>query len=178
MSEVSPESLLLVGKVIRPHGLRGLLRVWSYSQSEESFLRGGTIFLKADPEKIHERRVISVTPHKNFFLMELEKLESLEDAERFRGAEIFIRKDKLRRRAKDEYFWFELIGLEVYLRSGLYLGILEEILETGSNDIYVIRGGEKELLIPAVHDVVKQIDLEKKKMIIDEMEGLFNINEV
>ena len=95
------------------------------------------------PEKIHERRVISVTPHKNFFLMELEKLESLEDAERFRGAEIFIRKDKLRRRAKDEYFWFELIGLEVYLRSGLYLGILEEILETGSNDIYVIRGGEK-----------------------------------
>ena len=178
MSEVSPDNLLLVGKVIRPHGLRGLLRVWSYSQSDETFLNKETIFLKADPEVFNPIRVISVTPHKNIYLMELDGLNSLEEAERFRGAEVFVNKDDLVRNDKNEYFWYELIGLQVFLDTDLYLGTLTEIMVTGSNDIYVVRKGKNELLVPAIHDVVKEIDLENKKMIITEMQGLFSINEV
>jgi len=177
LSEVSPENLLLVGKVIRPHGLRGLLRIWSCSQSGESFLSGGTIFLKADPEVFHQLKVISVAPHKNIFLMELEGLNSLEEAEKFRGSEIFVRKADLAKKENNEYFWFELIGLKVFLDTNLYLGTLKEIIETGSNDIYVVRKGKRELLVPAIHEVVKEIDLENKKMIITEMGGLFSINE-
>lgn len=178
MSKVSSENLLLVGKVIRPHGLEGLLRIWSYAQSGGSFLNAGTVFLKSDRQGIREYKALSIKPHKNLFLMELEGLSSLEEAERYRGAEIFIRKDSLIRGSKDEYFWFELIGLDVYLNSGRYIGTLKDILTTGSNDIYVVGKGETEFLIPATHEVVEEIDLRHKKMIISEMEGLLDLNEV
>ena len=178
MSKVSPENLLLVGKVNRPHGLGGLLRISSYAQSEESFLNAGTIFLKSGPEKLHEFAVLSVKPRKSIFLMKLDGMDSLEEAERYRGAEILIRKDSLRRESEDEYFWFELIGLKVYTNTGRHIGILREILPSGSNDIYVVRKGEAEFLIPAIHDVIEEIDLKNKRMTISEMEGLFDLNEV
>ncbi|MFC1534534.1 ribosome maturation factor RimM [Thermodesulfobacteriota bacterium] len=175
---ISPENLLLVGKVIRPHGLDGLLRIWSYAQSEESFLNAGTVFLKSDQQELFEYQVISVKPHKKFFLMRLKGLNSLEDAERYSGAKILINKDFLKRESEDEYFWFELIGLQVYLNSGRHIGTLKDIITTGSNDIYVIREGDAEFLIPAIHEVVEEIDLENKRMIISETEGLFELDEV
>ena len=82
MSLVSPENLLLVGKVIRPHGLGGHFKIYSYAQSEESFLKAGYIFLKSDPEEFHEYKIISVKPLKNIFLMKLEGVDSLEEAEK------------------------------------------------------------------------------------------------
>lgn len=178
MSKASHENLLLLGKVIRPHGLEGLVRIWSYAQSEESFLNAGTIFLKPVSEEFHEFTILSIKHHKNIFLMKLDGLNSLEEAERYRGARILIRKDSLKRESKDEYFWFELIGLKVFLNTGRYIGTLRDILTTGSNDIYVVRDGEDEILIPAIHEVVKEIDIENKRMIISEMEGLFDLNEV
>ena len=178
MSKVSPENLLLVGKVIRPHGLGGLLRIRSYAHSEESFLNAGTVFLKSDQQKLLEYKVLSAKPHKNILLMNLEGLDSLEEAEKYRAAEIFISKDSLKREKDDEYYWFELIGLKAYLKNGRYIGRLKEILSTPANDIYVVSEGDSEFLIPAVHEVIEVIDLKKKKMIISEIEGLLDINEV
>ncbi|MBN2060393.1 MAG: 16S rRNA processing protein RimM [Deltaproteobacteria bacterium] len=179
MSRVSPENLLLVGKVIRPHGLGGLLRIYSYAQSGDTFLRAGNVFLKIDPEEFQEHRVVSIKKHgNNVFLIGLEGLNSLEDVERFRGAEIFVRKDGVIREDEEEYFWFELIGLKAYLENGRYIGVLSDILNTGSNDIYVVKEGKKEILIPALHDVIKKIDLESGKIMIDVMEDLLDLNEV
>jgi 16S rRNA processing protein RimM len=178
LSKVSSENLLLVGKVIRPHGLDGSLRIRSYAQSAESFLDAGNVFLKSDKDEMCECKVSSVKPYKNVFLMRLEGLQSLEEAERYRGADILIRKDLLEQKDEEEYFWFELIGLEVFLNSGRYLGKLTDIIPTGSNDIYVVKKGRKEVLIPAIYEVVDEIDLENKKIIISEMEGLLDLNEV
>ena len=178
MSKISSENLLLVGKVIRPHGLEGILRIWSYARSEESFLNAGTVFLKSDKQEILEYKILSVKPHKNVYLMKLDGLRSLEEAERYSGAEVLIRKDLLRRKSQEEYFWFELIGLRVYLDSEQYIGTLKDIIATGSNDIYVVKEGGTEFLIPAIHEVVKEIDLENKRIIISEMEGLLDLNEV
>jgi 16S rRNA processing protein RimM len=170
--------MLLVGKVIRPHGLGGLLRIFSHAQSAETFLRAGRIFLKLNPEEFQEHRVVSIKKHSNVFLIKLEGLNSLEEAELYRGAEILIRKESLIREDDEEYFWFELIGLKAHLENGRYIGVLSNILNTGSNDIYIVREGKKEILIPAVHDVIKKIDLESGKIIVADMEGLFDLNEV
>lgn len=178
MSKVSPEDLLLMGKVVRPHGLEGLLRIISYAQSEESFLNAGTIFLRSTSGEIHEEAVISVRPHKNIYLMRLKGLNSLKEAEKYGGASILIKKASLSRENDEEYFWYELIGLEVYLKGGKYVGTIKHVLPTGSNDIYVVQEGQKELLIPAIHDVVEEIDFTNKKMIISGMEGLLDLNEV
>ena len=178
MRKQSPEHLLPVGKVVRPHGLDGLLRVLSYAQTRDSFLYSDTVFLQSDKLGTIEHRILSVKPHKNVFLMRLEGVDSLEVAETYRGAEVLVEKDCLKREGDDEYFWFELVGIGVYLDSGLYIGKLEEIIATGSNDIYVVRKGKHELLIPATHDVIRDIDLKNKKMTITEVEGLFDLNEV
>jgi len=167
-----------MGKVIRPHGLEGVMRVQSFAESHQSFLRARTVFLRADKGEIHEFKVISVRPHKRILLIQLKGLGSFEEAERFRGAEIFVKKDCLRNPDSNEYYWYEVVGLKVYMNSGRYIGTITEIISTGSHDIYVCRDGESEVLIPAIHDVVKEIDLEKKRMIISPMEGLLDVNEI
>ncbi len=177
MSHVSSAKLLLVGKVIRPHGKGGLLRIRSYARSEASFLDAGTVFLRSVSGEIHEFRVTSVNAHKKAFLMRLEDLTSNEEAEEFKGAEILINKDTLVRE-EGECFWYELLGLKVYQDTGDYLGSVSHIISAGSNDIYVLRNGDKEIFIPATHEVVKEIDLENEKMIISTMEGLLDLNEV
>ena len=178
MKKVSPDNLLIIGTVIRPHGLEGLLRIWSYAQSEKSFLDAGTIFLKSGSGKTNEYSLLSVRPHKQLFLMKLKELSSFDEAEKFRGADILIRKGSLRRENEDEFFWYELLGLKVYMNSGKYIGTIRNILPTKSNDIYVVREGKAEVLIPAIHDMVEEIDLINKRMIISEMEGLLDLNEV
>jgi 16S rRNA processing protein RimM len=178
LKAVSPEDLILVGKVTKPHGLNGLMRVYTYAQSVEPFQTAETVFLKSGTEGIAEYKISSVQPHKNILLMKLDGINSINDAEKCRGFKIFMRKEALPLKDEDEYYWFELIGLKVYLDSGKYLGELQDILETRSNDIYVVREGKSEIMIPAIHDVVKEIDLINKRMTISEMEGLLDINAV
>ena len=167
-----------MGKVARPHGRDGTLRIKSYAQSEESFLIAGKVFLRSSSRETREYVVSSIRPHKNILLMKLEGLNTLEEAEEYRGAAVLINRDLLPREGDEEYFWHELIGLEVYLSGGEYVGTIKHIVPTGSNDIYVVQEGKTEVLIPAIHDVVKEIDLLNNRMIISEVEGLLDLNEV
>ena len=166
-----------MGKAIRPHGREGILRISSFASSEDSFLQAGRVFLKSASGKINEYEVISVRPHKNCLLMKLGGVTSRHEAEEFRGAEIHISKEALKRE-EGEYFWHELVGLKVYLENGRYLGSISQIIPTRSNDIYVVKEGKKEILLPATHQVVKEIDLDNEKMIVAAMEGLFDLNEI
>ena len=178
MSSIPPENLLLMGRVIRPHGLEGLLRIKSYAQSEESFLNAGVVFLQMHSAEPWEYVVTSVRPHKKAYLLKLEGVDSFKEAEALRDAKILIRRQASTREREDEYFWHELIGLEVYVSGGAYVGKITYILPTGSNDIYVVQEGEKEVLIPAIYDVIQEINLKKKRMIISDVEGLLDLNEV
>ncbi|MBW1783219.1 MAG: 16S rRNA processing protein RimM [Deltaproteobacteria bacterium] len=170
-------NLLLLGKVIRPHGLEGLLRVWSYARSEASFLQAGEVILRPVSGNAQPYRVLSARPHKNILLMQLEGVHSLEQAEGFRGAEVLVSPAALSRE-EGEYFWHELLGLKVFLDTGEYVGVISQIIPAGSNEIYVVGSGEKEIFIPATYEVVRKIDLENETMTISAMEGLLDLNEV
>ena len=161
----------------RPHGLGGILKIWSYARSAETFVESGRVFLKPGSGETHEYRVLSVVRHKKTYLMKLEGLDSVEAAEKYRGAAIFIDKETLKSEEQEEYFWHDIIGLEVYLERGRFVGTIRHILPTSGHDIYVVQGGEGEVLIPATLEVVKGVDLINKKMIICELEGLFDLNE-
>lgn len=169
--------LLPVGKVIRPHGLKGLIRITSYSGSEVAYLDAGTVFFKSVSGEIRKFSVISVKAHKNIFLMDVQELSSADEAEEYREADILIEKETLTRK-DDVYFWYELLGLEVYLDTGECLGRISRILPTRGNDIYVVKKGKKEVYIPALCEVVTKIDLENGKMTVSPMEGLLDLNEV
>ena len=177
MNSGSSDKLLVLGKVIRPHGLEGLVRVRSYARSEASFIDAEEVYLRSVSGKLHRYRVLSVRPHKNILLMNLEGLNSIDRAEEFRGAEVLAKHESVPRE-EGEYFWHEIIGLKVFSDTGDYLGAVSRIIPAGSNEIYVVGRGEKEIFIPATYEVVKEIDLEKGKMSISAMEGLLDLNEV
>jgi 16S rRNA processing protein RimM len=168
---------ILLGKVLRPHGLGGLLRIASYAESPDSFLASGRVFMKDRRGVLRQEEVLSVQPHKGAFLMKLKGVETIEQAEELRSASIFVDRISIGQKEEGEFFWDEIIGLEVYLKTGAYVGEIKNIVSTGSNDIYVIRNGESEVLVPAIHDVVDTIDVQGGKMVITNMEGLLDLNE-
>ncbi|MBW1733815.1 MAG: 16S rRNA processing protein RimM [Deltaproteobacteria bacterium] len=171
------DKLLVLGKVTRPHGLAGLLRVWSYARSEESFLEAGEIFLRPASGQLHQYRVLSVRVHKGIVLMNLEGLDSVEEAEKFRGAEVLAPSRNMSRQ-EGEYFWREIIGLRVFSDTGDYLGTVSHIIPAGSNEIYVVRNGDREIFLPATYEIIREIDLDGGKMTVSPMEGLLDLNEV
>jgi len=173
----SSAKLLPVGKVIRPHGLKGLIRIISYSGSEAAYLDAGTVFFKSVAGEFRKLSVTSVKAHKNIFLMDVQELNSAVEVDEYRDATILIKKESLTRE-DDAYFWYELLDLEVYLDTGECLGRISQILPTRGNDIYVVKKGKQEIYIPALYEVVRKIDLENGKMIVSPMEGLLDLNEV
>jgi 16S rRNA processing protein RimM len=177
LGKVCPEDLLLIGKVVRPHGLKGLLRIISYADSPDTFLKAGAVFLGDGSGKPLKYGIISITPGKKFLLLHLEGLDSLEKAEAYRGGNVYIEKG-VPARSDGEYYWYEIIGLPVFLDTGKRIGIIRRIVPGAGHDIYVVQEGVKEILIPAVHEVIREVDLKKGKVIITEMEGLLDLNEV
>jgi 16S rRNA processing protein RimM len=175
LSKRERKDLIVIGHVIRPHGVTGLLRIVSYAESRETFLEAGSVFLKTGKNELHEKAVDSIQPHRSFFHLRLSGLDSAEQAETFRGAEILIPKDSLQKEDEDEFFWHELLGMEVYLTNGEYLGVVRDIFPTGSNDVYVVEHEGREFLIPAIHQVVREIDISQKRMIISPMKGLLDL---
>lgn len=176
MSSVTTDNMVLLGKVVRPHGLEGLLRIQSYAESERSFLNSETIYLKPVSGSPQKAQIRSLRRHKKVYLMAIGGIGSIEAAETLRDAEIWVPEDGLIRE-EGVYFWYELLGLDVYLNSGEWLGSVSQIIETKSHDIYKITAGEKEILVPATPEVVEKIDLDKKIMMISPMEGLLDLNE-
>ncbi|MDQ1334272.1 MAG: rRNA processing protein RimM [Thermodesulfobacteriota bacterium] len=168
---------ILLGKVLRPHGLEGLLRVRSYAQSEALFEGAGKVLLRSISGSIHAYRVLSARRHKNIVLMELGGVNSLEEAEELRDAEVLVMTEAIPRE-EGEYLWHELIGLRVFLDTGEHIGDISRIIDAGGNDIYVVGRGGKEIFVPATYEVVKDIDLEKGRMTISAMEGLLDLNEI
>ncbi len=175
MSHINLRDLILIGHVIRPQGIAGLLRIVSYAQSRETFFQAGSVFIDKGHSEFEERKVIDIKSHGSSYVLRLSGLNSIEQAEIFRAARIFIRKDSLIKRDEDEFFYYELLGLNVYLSTGQYLGVVKEIFPTGSNDVYVVESQEKEYLIPAIHQVIKEINIAQKRIVILPIKGLLDL---
>ena len=171
------DNMVLIGKVIRPHGIGGVLKISSYAQSPETFRNSGSVHLGKGSGALVTYRVSSIKPQKNFFLLKLEGVNTLEESEPYRGADIYISKEHLSRKEPGEYFWFELIGIKVYTPKGAMIGTLKHVFPTRSNDIYVIEGENEEVLVPATQGAVREIDLENQRMIISETEGYIDLDE-
>ena len=130
------------------------------------------IFLKGAEGTPQAYRPLTVRPHKNFILAQLEGIRTREEAEQLRGKQVLIDPAELPPLEEDEYYWHEIVGMRVVTEEGEEVGTVTEILSTGSNDVYVVQEGEKEFLIPAIVDVIIAIDREARTMVIRPLEGL------
>lgn len=164
-----------VGKIVNTHGLRGELKILPTTDfPDERFQKGSELFI--EHPQLAERlpvTVASAKPHKNTYLLKLKQYDHIQDVEKFKGGLLKVSSRHLRELPPGEYYYHEIIGCKVFTEKGEELGVIEEILSPGANDVWVVKRPQgKPVLIPYIDDVVKQVDITEKRVTIHLMEGL------
>ncbi len=193
--------MIRIGRVTGPHGVRGWLKVRPDEVSSEAFAAGREIRLTDRAGATRRAEIREARPHGNLWRLRLAEVEDRDAAAPLTGAEVFVPRADLPEPEADSFYWADLIGLRVYDIGGLpeesglagdlganpppapgaespendpgrFLGRLESIIETGGNDVYVVRDGDRETLVPALAWVVETVDLASGVMRVNLPEGL------
>ncbi len=162
---------VVVGKLGKTFGLRGEIVVHRFAEAPGLFAAGAQLKLVGR----NESRLVHVVASRQMgkkFVARFEGLERVEEIQPWVGSTVEIASADLPDLEDDSFYHFELIGLEVYAADGRRLGTLEEILETGGNDIYCVRDGEHEVLVPAIRDAIAGIDLAAGRMDLKDLKGM------
>lgn len=159
---------VLVGRVLRPRGFAGELQVEPQSDFEGRFDPGEVVFLLGVPYRIEYAHWQSSAS----LVLKLEGIDSSQAAERLRSQSLFVPSDSVPSLPLGQYYYFQLLDIQVYTSEGEHLGQISEIMQTGSNDVYVVTNGPREILIPAMDDVILEVDVEARRMLVDLPEGL------
>lgn len=166
-------SVLAIGKIVGVHGMKGCLKVVLFDGESAALLSpGNQLLLKTTAGKMQTITVEDIQAHKQIVRMTAEGINDRTTAESLAGAEILVHRSDLPDPEAGRWYWCDLIGLSVYAADDKYLGRIENLFETGSNDVLVVKDKGTELLIPVLESVVRRVDLEEKKMIVDLPEGL------
>lgn len=183
------ENYFVIGNIVNTQGVKGEVRVMPTTDDISRFkkLKEISIFkLNSKSKNIVDRKKLEVEAvrfHKQFVLMKFSGIEDMNEAEKLRSYEIRISKDVAIKCEKDEYFISDLYDMNVFTEEGEFLGVLEDIIFTGANDVYVVKRdlgntegrGEKvlkEVLIPAIRQCILEVDIINKKMKVHLLEGL------
>jgi len=161
-------STLAVGRILAPWGIRGDVVIQVLSDNSDRFKPGASVVLEGQPRKVERQRTVSGKT-----VVKLSGVNDRNAAEALRGKPLEVPEAELMALPTDTYFQHQIIGMTAVTSDGRELGTVQEILRTGSNDVYVVKG-TREYLIPAIGDVVKQIDLDARQMLIDPIPGLLD----
>lgn len=167
------QEYLSVGIVLKPHGLRGEVKVKPLTDDERRYDCLNCVYVKNDEFK--ELSIISRRYNKGFVYLRFKGLETIDSVTNLRNKYLWIPRHMTRKLPADTYFIADLLGCRVETLSGEYLGEIADVQETGSNDVYIVHGGPKgEILIPALKKVVVEVDIKNKLVRVDltDMEGL------
>jgi len=160
------EKLINIGKVNGIFGVKGWLKIFSYTEPRENILTYSPWVLKKGKES-KEVKVINGRRHGKTVVANLDGLHDRDEAVILNGWDILISPKQLPKPRRDEYYWADLVGLQVKTSDGIVLGVIDSMLETGANDVIVVRG-DRERLIPFIQgQTVINIDLNAGLMIVD-----------
>lgn len=161
---------LAIGRISKPHGVRGEVRVELLTDNPERFDWLDVVYVgEKSPRPV---TVESVRHHQGVVLIKLAGYPGRTEAEQLRGELLQVPESEAVPLEEGEYFLFQLEGLEVYTDQGLPLGRLSEVLETGANNVFVIENAGKQYLVPDIPDVVREIDFENGRLVIHPLPGL------
>lgn len=169
------DNLIAVGRISGTHGIKGQLRLQSYSGNLESLKAARQVILRQADGSLHSFGLRRAAEHSGAILLTLEGFDNINQVLHLVRSELCLLREQLPAPDNDEYYWQDLLGLTVVTDDGMALGNISEIMETGANDIYVVTGQGREYLIPAVASVVSAVDLTTKTMTITPLEGLLDL---
>ena len=169
----APElEFITIGKILAPWGIKGKLRVKVITDFPQRLAASSQVYINRQPMAID-----SAQWRNGYAIIKLNNLDSIEAAQRLHGQPVEIHRGQLKSLPEGQYYHFQLIGLEVWTTQGELLGNITEILTAESNDNYVVSGDNGEILIPAIEDVVKSIDLDGGRVLIELIDGLLSLNQ-
>ncbi|MEG0256386.1 MAG: ribosome maturation factor RimM [Vagococcus sp.] len=169
---------LNVGKIVNTQGIKGEVRVISKTDfSEERYKKGNVLFLFQENKKPIELTIKSHRKHKNFDILSFEDHPNINDVEKYRDGILKISKEDIGELEDNAFYYHEIIGIEVFDETGTSLGKIKEILSPGANDVWIIGSNEKgakDILIPYIESVVKEVNISEGKVVVEIPEGLID----
>lgn len=166
------QDFLEIGQIVNTFGVKGMVKVVPFTDDVERFENLKSVFLEKN-NKIEKKEIEETKYHKNMILVKFKNVETIEEAEKYVNSYLKVDRENAIELEEDEYFIADLLGSEVYTDENLLLGKLEDVFNTGSNDIYVVKDEKgKQILLPAIADVIKNIDVINQKIIVHLMDGL------
>lgn len=166
------ENKLRVGVISSTHGIRGEVKVFPTTDNPNRFKKMKKVILRHGKEE-RELEIEGVKFFKKFAILKFKGIDNINDVEAYKGGELYVERENAQKLGKDEYFIADLLGISVVNENGESLGVLKDVIETGANDVYVVEmDHKKELLIPAIKQCIRNVDIEAGRMEVHLMEGL------
>lgn len=166
------EDLLKVGVITTTHGVRGEVKVYPTTDEPERFLELDYVLLDTGRE-LRKLEIKNVKFFKNLVILKFKGVDNINDIEKYKGRDLWIPREEGQELEEDEYYIADLLGMSVVLEDGQEFGTLKDVMETGTNDVYIIDSAEHgEVLLPAIKECILDVDLEKNVMTIHLMKGL------
>ena len=166
------QEYLEIGQIVNTFGIKGMVKVKPFTDNIERFSNLEKIYIKNKSGQT-EYKIQEVKYHKNMVLVKFEGIENPEQADLLRNSYLIVDRETEEPLEAGRYYIVDMIGLDVFTDDNEYLGKLEDIYNTGSNDIYVVKNElGKQVLLPAIEDVIKNIDMDNKKVIVHLIPGL------
>lgn len=167
-----------IARIVNTFGIKGELKVLSDSDFiEERFTPGNELYILNQKKLVQTVTVESYRPVKGSYIVKFKEFYNINQVEQFKGLQLGIREDQQKALEEDAFYYHEIMGLKVETTQGDYLGTIKDILELGSNDVWVVKRpepGKKDALIPYISDVVKSVDLDQALVQVELMEGLID----
>lgn len=167
------EDYIYIGRVANTHGVKGMMKILPTTDDPKRFELLNEVYFEDAKGKTEKFKIKNIKYQKQFVLLQVEGIDDMNTAELYKQSIVKIPKELALPLEDDEYYISDLIGLEVYTEDGNRLGDLKDIIFTGSNEVYVVDNGTKNgLLIPAIKDCIKEVDIDNNKIVVSLLEGL------
>ena len=166
------EKYFEIGQIVNTSGLKGVIKVKPFTDDIEKFKNFKTIYISIKNE-LKEFKIEQVRFNKNMVFLKLEGIDTIEKAKEYRNLYLKVKRDKEEILEKGTYYIVDIIGCEVYTDENKHLGKIDDVFSTGSNDVYVVKDENgRQILLPAIKDVIKNVDIDNKTITVHLLEGL------
>lgn len=168
------EEKLQVGIISSTHGIKGEVKVFPTTDDVSRFKKLKEVILKFREEE----QVLSIQGvkfFKKFVILKFKGIDSINDIEKYKGMGLYVPREQAVPLQENEFYIADLLDMDVFLEDGTHFGVLADVMQTGANDVYVVKTkDEKEVLLPAIHDCIRKVDIENRRMTVHVLKGLLD----
>jgi 16S rRNA processing protein RimM len=166
--------LIAIGRISKPVGTRGEVKVLPFTDDKQRFATLRSVWVGQDETTAKQRDILTVRMDTEHVIVNLDGIQTMNEAEEVRDNYLFVPKEQVLKLPIGSYFVDDVIGCEVVTEEQKKVGLVTDLLSLPANDVWVVWNGDKEILIPAVKEIVRQVDVEKKRITIHALEGLLD----